>query len=126
MAIAAEGRLGEAAEHAVAAARLAPAEWRLAAEAISRLLDDDRPADATALIDCLPSGIREHSRLRLLEAWAAHGAGDAQRAAAILDAGLEVADLREGERSIDQLWSTVFPARELPVEYDFRMVPTTP
>ena len=52
----AEGRLGEAAEHAVAAARSAPAEWRLAAEAISRLLDDDRPADATALIDCLPSG----------------------------------------------------------------------
>jgi len=121
VAIAAEGRLGEAAEHAVAAARLAPAEWRLAAEAISRLLDDDRPADATALIDRLPSGIRDHSRLRLLEAWAAHGAGDAQRAAAILDAGLEVAGLREGERSIDQLWSTVFPDRPLPEEHDFRM-----
>ena len=54
--------------------------------------------------------------------WAAHGAGDVERAAAILAAGLEVADLREGERSVDRLWSAVFPERPLPAEYDFRMV----
>jgi hypothetical protein len=56
----------------------------------------------------------------LLEAWAAAGAGD-RRATEILDAGLEVADLREGERSVDQLWEAVNPDRELPEIYDFRM-----
>jgi hypothetical protein len=60
--------------------------------------------------------------LRLLEAWAAHGIGDVRRAEAILEDGLEVADLREGERSLDQLWNAVFPARQVPAEYDFRMV----
>ena len=46
---------------------------------------------------------------------------------AILDAGLEVADLREGERSIDAAVERRVPrSPELPAEYDFRMVPTTP
>ena len=41
---------------------------------------------------------------------------------AILEDGLKVADLREGERSIDQLWKAVFPGRAVPAEYDFRMI----
>ena len=65
--------------------------------------------------------LRRRSRLRLLEGWAAYGADAAARAQEILLDGLEVADLREGERSIDQLWTAVFPDRPLPAEYDFRM-----
>ena len=118
----AEGRHDASAEHAVAAARLAPTEWRLAAEAVSRLLDAGCALDALALLDSLPDDVRNRSRLRLLEGWAAHGAGAAARAQAILLDGLEIADLREGERSIDQLWTAVFPDRPLPAEYDFRMV----
>ena len=118
----ADGRHGESAEHAVAAARLAPGEWRLAGEAVSRLLDAGCALDALALLDSLPDEVRTRSRFRLLEGWAAHGAGAAARAQAILLDGLEVADLREGERSVDQLWVAVFPDRPLPAQYDFRMV----
>jgi Domain of unknown function (DUF5107) len=115
------GRHHAAAEHAIAAARMAPGEWRLAAEAVSRLLDDERPGAALALLDELPADVRTRCRLRLLEAWAAHGAGESTRAQAILDDRIEVADLREGERSLDQLWAAVFPGRAVPPEYDFRM-----
>jgi tetratricopeptide (TPR) repeat protein len=115
------GRPADAVRHAVEAWRLAPAEWRLAAEALSRLLDDARPAEALAFLEQLPLAIRRRGRIRLLEAWAAAGSGERARAAEILDAGLEVADLREGERSVDQLWALVNPDRELPAIYDFRM-----
>ena len=102
--------------------QLAPSEWRLAAEAVARLLDDEHPDDALRFLDGLPTDVRARSRMRLLEAWAAVGAGDTARAQAILDSGLEVPDLREGERSIDQLWAAAYPDRELPPMYDFRMV----
>lgn len=117
----ADGRHAASAQHSVAAARLALGDWRLAAEAVGRLLDAGRPHDALALVDEQPVDVRNRSRLRLLEGWAAHGAGAAARAEAILLDGLEVADLREGERSVDQLWAAVFPDRELPADYDFRM-----
>jgi len=116
-----EGRAGDAAEHAVSAARRAPGERHLAAEAVGRLLDAGRAADALALVDSLPDAIREHGRLRLLTGFAAVDAGDVERARAILDAGLEIADLREGERTIDQLWTLAFGDRPLPPAYDFRM-----
>lgn len=118
----ADGRCDASAKYAVAAARMAPGEWRLAAEAAGRLLDDGRPNDALALLDDLPIDSRTRSRLRLLEAWAAHGSGEVARAQAVLLDGLEVADLREGERSVDLLWNAVFPDRALPAAYDFRMV----
>jgi hypothetical protein len=118
---AAEGRPGPAAEHAVVAVRLAPGEWRLAAEAVARLLDDYRPTEAVALVNELPAAVRRRGRVRLLEAWAACGAGDVQRAGAMLEDGLEVADLREGERSLDALWRAVHPGVAVPPHYDFRM-----
>ena len=118
----ADGRRSAAAEHAVAAAHLAPGDWRLAAEAVSRLLDDGRPQEALSLLDGLADDVGRRSRLRLLEGWAAHGAGDAARAQAVLNEGLEVADLREGERSLDQLWTAVFPGTAVPAGIDFRMV----
>ena len=117
----ADGRLDDAADHAVAAARMAPSEWRLAVEAVSRLLDAGRSREALTLLDELPADVSERGRLRLLEGWAAHEAGDADRARAVLEDGLEVADLREGERSVDALWTAVFPDRPIPAEYDFRM-----
>jgi hypothetical protein len=118
----AEERLDDAADHAVAAARMAPGQWRLAVEAVGRLLDADRPSEALALLDELPAVDAGRGRIRLLEGWAAHEAGDADRARAVLEDGLlEVPDLREGERSIDALWTAVFPDRPVPAEYDFRM-----
>ena len=65
--------------------------------------------------------MRARGRLRLLEGFAAAAAGDVARAAAILTDGLEVPDLREGERSIDELWALVHPGVDVPPDYDFRM-----
>ena len=79
-------------------------------------------ATRSALVAALAPSMRARGRIRLLEAWAALGAGDLGRVDAILAAGLEIADLREGERSIDQLWRAAFPDRDVPAEYDFRMV----
>ena len=114
------GRRDDAARHAVAAWSLAPDEWRLAAEAIGRLLDDERPHEALTLLEELPDAVRTRGRMRLLEGWAAVGAGDAERARSIL-VGLEVPDVREGERSIDRLWHAVHGGLEVPAELDFRM-----
>ena len=118
----ATGNAPDAAAHALEAHRLAPDEWRLAAEALARLLDDERPGDALAVVAALAPSTRARGRIRLLEAWAALGTGDLDRVDAILAAGLEIADLREGERSIDQLWRAAFPDRDVPAPYDFRMV----
>lgn len=104
----------------VASAR-APWCWQLAAEAITALLDAGDALDALAFVDGLDPSVRRRGRVRMLEAWAALGAGQRERAAAILDAGLEVPDVREGERSLDALWLAVHPGTEIPEPYDFRM-----
>lgn len=115
-----ERRHADAAEYAVAAAALAPDELRLVVVAAARLLDADRSVDAIALIESVPAE-RRSSRLLLLEAFAAAATGNVARAQTILLAGLDVPDIREGERSVDELWSTAFPDRDLPARYDFRM-----
>ena len=113
-------RAGEAADLAVAAAAVAPGVPALAFEAASRLLEAGRAGDALRFIDSLPADL-DTPRLRLVEAFAAAAAGEIERAQTILLEGLDVPDLREGERSVDQLWSLVFPDRPLPARYDFRM-----
>jgi hypothetical protein len=50
----------------------------------------------------------------------ADGQGDEARA--LLGAGIEVPDLREGE-TLDALWHAAFGDRPLPYIYDFRMRP---
>ena len=117
----AEGRHDAAAELLTGA--YAAATWcrQLAAEAGEALLAADRPADALALIDSAPAEVREHGRIRLLTVRAALAAGTPDRAREILAAGLEVADLREGETALNALWTAAFPDRPVPPEYDYRM-----
>lgn len=81
--------------------------------------EPDRPA----LIDAVPAPVRAHGRIRLGEASAALATGDRERAAALLRAGIEVPDLREGEVSLDRLWTRACPDERLPERYDFRMKP---
>ncbi len=102
-----------------------------------RLLVAVDPARALALVDELPSEQRAHGRIRLLECRAAVAAGHVTRAEALLDSGLVVDDLREGEDSLAQLWLDYHRARlgsespatdvlleqqyPVPAVYDFRM-----
>jgi hypothetical protein len=121
--------------------RLAPDLWQLAVEAGAALLAAARAEDALALLDEAPPSVREHGRSRLLEVRAALDAGAVDRAGRLLDDGVEVADLREGEVALHALWRDCearrlvarrgMPVdeairgevRELPVpwRYDFRM-----
>jgi hypothetical protein len=113
-------RSDESADFAVAAAAMAPDVSALAFEAASRLLEAGRSAEALRFVESLPAGALT-PRLRLVEAFAAAAAGEVERARTVLLGGLDVPDLREGERSVDQLWDLVFPDRPLPARYDFRM-----
>jgi PAS domain-containing protein len=114
------GRPDDSADLAVASAAMAPDVPALALEAASRLLEAGRSPEALEFVESLPADTVT-PRLRLVEAFAAAAAGDVERAHAILLEGLDVPDLREGERSVDQLWDLVFPDRPLPARYDFRM-----
>jgi hypothetical protein len=77
----------------------------LVAEVLRALITAGASDRALSLIDSLPVDQRCRGRIRLLEAAAALQAGDLERCGPILeDTELEVADLREGENSLDQLW----------------------
>ena len=60
-------------------------------------------------------------RTGYLLALAATRTGDAARAGRILDAGLEVPDLREGEDSLADLWREARPGVEVPAVLRFDM-----
>ena len=82
-----------------------------------------------AEIETLPEAQRRDPRIAWCEALAAVAAGDAERAAQILEAGLVLPQLREGAGQLGRLWRgyralLVGPAAEtetLPYRYDFSM-----
>jgi len=77
----------------------------LLVEALRTFIAAGQAHRALVTIDGLPVDQRGRGRIRLLEATAALAAGDLDRCGAILsDQDLAVADLREGEDSLDQLW----------------------
>jgi hypothetical protein len=131
----------ERADLMVEAHQLVPSLWQLTVEAGAALLAVERPDAALALIDAAPESVRAHGRARLLAARAALAVGDVDRAGRLLDEGIEVADLREGELALHSLWrdrealrrarqrgepvddEIRDEVRELPIppRYDFRM-----
>ena len=111
----------EAADLAAEAHRLLPDLRELTIEALDALLRAERPDEALALIEALPRADREHGRIRLAEAWAAHGSGDDDRVRVLLAEGIRVDNMREGELSLDALWTAVHPGQPVPAAYDFRM-----
>jgi hypothetical protein len=107
----------------------------LALELGNALLAADRAADVLALVDRLGHRPDDHGRVALLAATAALACRQLDRAGALLDAPLEVADLREGEVALDRLWVTyrmllgddeATATASIPYHYDFRMKPATP
>jgi tetratricopeptide (TPR) repeat protein len=122
------GAPGRSAEQYLRALELMPGVPQLRVEAIEALIAADRFAEAIALAQAAPPSAFT-GRLRFLEAWAAVGNGDLRLAESILEGGLEVADLREGEASLSDLWLAVHPAPpdpaggrpDVPFVYDFRL-----
>jgi hypothetical protein len=105
-----------------------PAVPQLRVEAVEALTAAGRLPEAIALARAAPPSSFA-GRFRLLEARAAALGGDLGHARSILEAGLEVADLREGEVSLSELWRAVHRASpgaagadpDVPFGYDFRL-----
>ncbi|MET8677416.1 DUF5107 domain-containing protein [Streptomyces sp. NPDC004647] len=95
----------------------------LGREAIEALLAVGRTADARAVCDGLRPVVRDRGRFRLLRARILLAEGDAPAARAVFDRGFEVADLREGEESLEETWYAIaerLVAGDAPVTGDVR------
>jgi hypothetical protein len=101
----------------------------LVIEAATAALDHAVPAKALEFITGFWEARTAESsarggRIRLLEARAHALDGRVQVAMDILRAGIEVADLREGENGVAELWRIVLPDEPVPFEYEFSMLET--
>jgi tetratricopeptide (TPR) repeat protein len=103
---AASGLMGEperSANQYLRALDLMPDVPQLRLEAIQALIAANRFSEAVALAQAAPASSFA-GRFRFLQAWAAVLQGEIRLAESILQRGLEVADLREGEASLSDLW----------------------
>ena len=97
------GELRRSAELYLRALDLMPRTAQLRVEAIEALIVVNRFPEAIALSQTAPES-HFAGRFRFLEAWAAVLQGETRLAESILERGLEIADLREGEESLSDLW----------------------
>ncbi|MBM4084897.1 MAG: DUF5107 domain-containing protein [Planctomycetes bacterium] len=126
----------------LAAHKLNPSLRPLTIETCRALLKVKRPNECLDLIAGLPAADRANGRIRYLESLAALDCGDFDRVERLFADGIEVIDLHEGEKSLDEFWFTFHERRlsaqegvplddalrarvrkefPLPRQYDFRM-----
>jgi tetratricopeptide (TPR) repeat protein len=97
------GEPGRSAEQYLRALDLMPEVAQLRVEAIEALIAANRFPEAIELAQTAPAS-HFAGRFRFLQAWAAVHHGETRLAESILERGLEIADLREGEVSLSDLW----------------------
>jgi hypothetical protein len=119
---ASQGDQASAADLYARAVAQAPTCLPLLVEATDQLLAAGRPDACLVMIDGAPKEITVHGRVVLQQARALLAGGQGDAARALLEAGFEVPDLREGE-TLGALWRVGFDDRPLPYYYDFRMRP---
>ena len=111
---------------------LAPTWSALVIEQLQLLIAIGHHHAVLAEVDLLPEQLRREPRIALCEAQSAVAVGDAERAGAILEPGLEIPQLREGTETLGRLWidyqalivgREAAETAELPPAYDFRMRP---
>lgn len=105
----------------VAACAMEPDNRWLLVEAMTELIAANRPQAALEMVGRAPKSLADVGRVAFLRALAHARSGEPGKAADLLRAGLEVADLREGENSITALWQEVCPDDEVPEAYQFSM-----
>lgn len=84
--------------------RLNPSLFPLLVETAMALLAANRPQEWLDLLEQLAKDVQQIGRIRLLEGEAALAVGDFERVQKVFDDEIIVVDLREGERSLSQLW----------------------
>ncbi|MFI5668277.1 DUF5107 domain-containing protein [Streptomyces sp. NPDC051704] len=100
------------------------AESALGREAMTTLLAAGRVPAARAVWDRLRPALREEGRFRLLAARLLAAEGHLGAARRVFEDGFELADLREGDEILSEVWSRI-THRPLPATYNFRMRPPT-
>ena len=98
-----------------------PANIALLTEAMGLQLQYGGAEEALELVRRAPEAAAAAGRIRYLSALAHARGGAPARAAAMLREGIEVADLREGENFLADLWREVCPGEEVPARYQFSM-----
>ena len=99
-----EEKLSEAADLWRTAYRMLPQCIPLLLECSASFLDAGRPRELLALLSELAPSAREHGRVKILTAKAALEAGDLDTVERILRSDIEVANMREGEVVLTDLW----------------------
>jgi tetratricopeptide (TPR) repeat protein len=99
-----EGEVDQAADLLLAAQRAAPDILSLAVECGRCLLESGRPQDWLSVTQKMSASQRANGRLRLLEAQASLDVGDLDVVDKFFNNNVVVADLREGESSLTDLW----------------------
>jgi len=100
----ADGQFDKAADLYLEAHHLNPALLPLTIETAKALLAAKQAQRWLDLWATLPAEVQQLGRMRLLEAEAALAVGDFERVQQVFDDAIVVVDLREGERSLSQLW----------------------
>jgi tetratricopeptide (TPR) repeat protein len=115
------GRAQEGLGRYVNACALEPENDALLTEALTAFLAADNAGGALDLLRQIGHPSTRSGRIGFLGAMALAQVGKTEEAAALLKAGVEVADLREGENPISDLWQQVCPGVDVPARYQFSM-----
>jgi tetratricopeptide (TPR) repeat protein len=97
-------QLDIAVEHYLEAVHLAPDLPALAVECGKALIEANRPQEWIDLLPSFSGSIRARGRMRLLEARTRLALGQIDQAGEIVETLPVIADIREGELSLSQLW----------------------
>lgn len=106
-----EGRSADAADLLLKACRMVPDVIQLSLECCDALIGAGRQRELMDFLDTLPTDIRSHGRVRIFEARAALDIGDLEKVNNILESATEVADIREGEVTLTDLWFSMHEKR---------------
>ncbi|MDJ0317352.1 DUF5107 domain-containing protein [Arthrobacter antibioticus] len=121
LALLAAGEVKEGLHHLELACSTTYGTRALLIEAMTLAVENGAPQMALDLLENGPEAFASLGRVELLQAQALADVGESGQAAAILRAGIEVADLREGDNSIAELWQRVCPGEEVPGQYQFSL-----
>lgn len=118
-----EGDLDQAADLILEAHRAAPEIVPLAVECGRYMIESSQPKDWLDVVKEMSASQRSNGRIRLLEAQASLLVGDLETVDRFFKDGVIVADLREGEGSLTDLWfdfqaKRVSIAEDIPLDED--------
>ena len=120
-----EKRFSDSADLLLKACQTSPNMFSLALECCQALIQADRLDDMVKFMKGLPDDIRNRGRMQIMEARAAMQMGDLQRVEEILQSKPSVADVREGEVTLSNLWFEMHEKRiaaneNIPVDDNLR------